>query len=202
MSETTQTQTLLGSEHEEPGKDTSRFRLSGVILWVVVIGVLALLGWGLLQSTAPRPEAGQAAPHFTMEFFDGYEWQGQPVADLSDMKGNVVVVNFWASWCVECRVEADVLEQAWRQYADQGVVFVGIAYADVEPKSLAYMEEFGLTYPHAPDLGTRISADYEITGVPETFIIDQNGNIVDVTIGPINAGKLNTVLGQLVAQQG
>ncbi|MCA9929599.1 MAG: TlpA family protein disulfide reductase [Anaerolineales bacterium] len=175
-------------------------RLTTVLIWGAILAFVALMGWGLLNSTAPRPEAGEAAPAFTMEFFNGYEWDSRPVVDLGDLQGNVVVVNFWASWCVECRTEADLLEQAWQKYKDQGVVFVGIAYADVEPNSLDYMREFGVTYPHAPDLGTSISADYEITGVPETFIIDKNGEIADVVIGPVRPGYMDAVIDQLLAQ--
>ncbi len=170
------------------------------MIWVAILAFVALMGWGLLNSSATRPEAGQKAPAFTMEYFNGYEWDTRPVADLKDMQGKVVVVNFWASWCVECRVEAHEFEQAWQKYQDQDVVFVGIAYADVEPNSIAYMQEFGLTYPHAPDLGTAISADYEITGVPETFIIDKDGMIADVVIGPVRPGYLDGVINQLLAQ--
>lgn len=171
-------------------------RWTAVAMWAVALGVLALLGWGLIQANAPRPEVGEVAPPFTVEFFTGYEWQGQPTVSLDDLKGKVVVLNFWASWCVECRYEADVLENASRQYAPDEVVFLGVAYADVEPNSLAYMQEFGVSYPHAPDLGTRISNSYEITGVPETFVIGPDGKIVYVHIGPINQATLNRVIAQ------
>lgn len=185
---------------EQPKKSTRSFVT--IFVWVGVIGLLALLGWGLLQTNASRPEVGQLAPKFNLEFFEGYEWNGRPTASLDDMQGQIVVMNFWASWCVECRVETDELEAAWLKYADQGVVFVGVAYSDVEPNSIAYMEEFAVTFPHAPDLGTRISNDYEITGVPETFIIDQNGEIAHVQIGPISSATLDSVIGQLLAQGG
>ncbi len=148
-----------------------------IALWVAVITILAVLAWGLINTNAPRPEVGQNAPEFGVEFFDGYEWESRPVASLAEMRGRPVVLNFWASWCVECRYETDLLEQSWLKYKDQGVVFLGVAYADVEPNSIAYMEEFGVTFPHAPDLGTAISRDYEITGVPETFFIDKEGII-------------------------
>ena len=180
---------------------TSRSLLS-IIVWVVVLGILGVLGWGLVQSTAPRPEVGEMAPKFNLEFFEGYAWNGKTAASLDDMNGQIVVMNFWASWCVECRAETDELEAAWQKYADQGVVFVGVAYADVEPNSIAYMEEFAVTFPHAPDLGTRISNDYEITGVPETFIIDQKGEIAYVQIGPISSSTLDAVIGQLLADGG
>ena len=185
---------------EQPQK-SSRSPIS-IIVWVVVLGLLAVLGWGLVQSTAPRPEVGQLAPKFDLEFFEGYEWNGKTAASLDDMNGQIVFMNFWASWCVECRLETDDLEAAWQKYADQGVGFVGVAYADVEPNSIAYMEEFDVTFPHAPDLGTRISNDYEITGVPETFIIDQNGEIAYVQIGPISGQALDQVIGQLLADGG
>jgi cytochrome c biogenesis protein CcmG/thiol:disulfide interchange protein DsbE len=197
---------IIMSEIAQPPADQTtkdnKISLSGILIWVVVIGLLLIVGWGLLDSRVTRPEAGTEAPVFEMQFFDGYQWQDTPNASLGDMRGQVVVVNFWASWCVECRVEADLFEQTWRRYADQGVVFLGIAYADVEPNSIAYMKEFNLTYPHAPDLGTDISEMYEITGVPETFIIDKTGEIAHVQIGPIDAFTLDSILSQLVAEGG
>jgi cytochrome c biogenesis protein CcmG/thiol:disulfide interchange protein DsbE len=171
-----------------------------VALWAVVLGILALLAWGLLNTNAARPEVGQPAPTFDIEFFNGYEWEGKPVANLSEMRGRPVVLNFWASWCVECRLETDLLEQASRDYADEGVIFLAVAYADVEPKSIAYMEEFGVTFPHAPDLGTDISQLYEITGVPETFFIDRDGVIRHVQIGPVNEQLMDQVMPTLLAQ--
>ena len=173
-----------------------------IFVWVGVIALLALLGWGLMQTKASRPEVGETAPGFNLEFFEGYEWDGKTAASLDDMRGQIVVMNFWASWCVECRVETDELEAAWQKYADQGVVFVGVAYSDVEPNSIEYMKEFDVSFPHAPDLGTRISNEYDITGVPETFIIDQNGEVAHVQIGPISASTLDSVIGQLLAQGG
>lgn len=171
-----------------------------IILWAAIIGILALLAWGLINSTATRPEVGQNAPAFNVEFFDGYEWENRSVASLEEMNGHPVVLNFWASWCVECRYETNELEQAWQQYRDQGVVFLGVAYADVEPKSLAYMDEFNVTFPHAPDLGTAISKKYEITGVPETFFIDKNGVVRYVQIGPVSQQMLDTLIPQLLAE--
>ena len=172
-----------------------------IALWAAVLLILAVLGWGLLNTTAARPEVGQVAPEFDVEFFDGYEWETRPVASLSEMSGRPVVLNFWASWCVECRYETDVLEAAWQKYRDQGVVFLGVAYADVEPNSIAYMEEFGVTFPHAPDLGTDISQEYEITGVPETFFIDRAGVIRHVQIGPVDEEMLDDLIPQLLAEE-
>ncbi|GAB4271561.1 MAG: hypothetical protein Kow0080_17110 [Candidatus Promineifilaceae bacterium] len=193
----------IGTNVTAPESQTEKksFRWGVAIAWAAIIGLLALLGWGLINSSAPRPEVGRKAPTFSMEFFNGYEWEGRKTANLEDLQGKVVVLNFWASWCVECRIEAELLEQTYRAYKDD-VVFLGIAYVDVEPESLKYLEEFNITYPNAPDLGTRISRDYNITGVPETFIIDQNGDIVDVVIGPVNEGRLLSMLNSLLSQGG
>jgi cytochrome c biogenesis protein CcmG/thiol:disulfide interchange protein DsbE len=135
-----------------------------------------------------------------MQFFDGYEWKDLPASSLEDMRGNVVVLNFWASWCVECHLEAELLEDAWRQYRDQGVVFLGVAYVDSDVKSIAYMEDYDISYPNAPDRGSTISDEYRITGVPETFFIDKEGKISRVVIGPVNANMLHTEIAQLLAQ--
>ncbi len=206
MSEITQEQPeIMPSEAEQPAEaapQKKKMGMSGILMWVGVIGLLGLLGWGLLNSTAPRPEVGQPAPDYDMEFFSGYEWDGKSTAKLSDMQGKVVVVNFWASWCVECKVEAEAIEQTWRKYANDDVVFVGIAWADVEPNSIAYMKDFGITYPNAPDLGTDAGDLYEITGVPETFIIDQTGEIAHVQIGPIQEEMLDGIISQLLAEGG
>ena len=173
-------------------------RWSMIALWLAVIAILAVLAWGLVNTNATRPEVGQVAPDFDVEFCDGYGWETRSVATLAEMRGRPVVLNFWASWCVECRYETDLLESAWQQYRDQGVVFLGVAYADVEPNSIAYMEEFGVTFPHAPDLGTDISQSYEITGVPETFFIDSDGVIRHVQIGPVTQQMLDDLMPQLL----
>ncbi len=171
-------------------------------MWAGIVGLLGLAGWGLVQSGKTRPEAGQLAPDFTVQFLDGYQWEGRETATLADFKGHVVVLNFWASWCVECRVEAEAFEATWKKYEDQGVVFLGVAHVDVEPKSMEYLREFSITYPNALDYGDRVSQDYEITGVPETFIIDPEGTVHYVQLGPIREATLVQTIEQLLAQGG
>lgn len=186
--------------HNPPTTRANKLNITTLAIWIVMLAVLGLSAYGLVRTNATRPEAGQKAPGFTMSFFNGYEWEGQEQVSLDDLQGNVVIVNFWASWCVECRLEADLLEQTWRRYQDQGVIFVGIAYSDVEPNAKEYLREFNVTYPNAPDLRTAISADYEITGVPETFFIDRDGVIQHVQIGPVNAAMMNSIIARLLTQ--
>jgi cytochrome c biogenesis protein CcmG/thiol:disulfide interchange protein DsbE len=177
---------------------TKKYPFGTILIWVTVIALLLVLGWGLVRANAERPDG--FAPDFEMQFFNGYEWEGHQNASLSDFEGQVVVLNFWASWCVECLLEAELLEDTWQAYRDKGVVFLGVAYVDVEPKSKAYLEEFGITYPNAPDLRSTISSKYEITGVPETFFIAKDGEVAHVTIGPVNETMLITLLDQLLAE--
>jgi cytochrome c biogenesis protein CcmG/thiol:disulfide interchange protein DsbE len=169
---------------------------------VIVVGLLLLLGFFAvvavnLQNIESTDLAGRAAPDFTLPLFDQFE---EEEITLSDLRGQVVLVNFWASWCVECYKEADLLEQGWRDYQDDGVVFIGVDYLDTEKEGLAYMEKYNITYPSGPDIGDKISKDYAITGVPETFIIDKDGNIAHVQIGPITKAQLYGLLDKLLAQ--
>jgi cytochrome c biogenesis protein CcmG/thiol:disulfide interchange protein DsbE len=151
-------------------------------MWGGVILLLVVLGLGLMQSQQGQIGQGEKAPDFKLETFSGETYQ------LSDFRGSVVVVNFWASWCDSCKPEAKDLEAAYQFYLSQGdVLFLGVDYVDSEPEALSYLEEFQITYPNGPDMGTRISQAYGVRGVPETFIIDQNGYISHVQIGPFRS---------------
>lgn len=151
----------------------------GVILvWAVVFGLLGILGLGLFRSQRGPIAVGQVAPDFTLTTFDGEQIR------VVDLRGKVVVINFWASWCSPCEQEAAELEQAYQRFEDQGVIFLGVAYADTEPEALSYLQKFSVSYPNGPDLGTRITQAFRTRGVPETYIIGRDGILVDVRIGP------------------
>ncbi len=183
---------LIAFESQE--NKTNRWPVIAVaVVAIVFVGILA---FGMKNAAVDRPD--EVAPDFEMQFFTGYEWENQATASLSDFKGRPVILNFWASWCVECRVEADLLERTWQAYRDDGVVFLGVAYIDVEPKSLAYLEEFNITYPNAPDLRSLISSKYDITGVPETFFINQAGEVVHIQLGPVNETMLTGLINQML----
>lgn len=160
--------------------------LVGFMLFAGVIGVQ------LIASGVTQPTSGPA-PDFELTTFEGDTFR------LSDFRGQVVVVNFWASWCGPCRDEAPVLQDLWERYREQGVVLVGVDYADVEANARAFIAEFGITYPNGPDTGTRISEHYRIQGVPETFVIDQAGNVVRLIIAPAQPGQLDTTIDRLLA---
>ena len=149
------------------------------LLWGGLAILFIVLGIGLFRSQQGQVGIGEAAPDFELVTFSGETYR------LSDYRGSVIVVNFWASWCESCKPEARDLELAYQYYLERGdVVFLGVDYVDTEPEALAYLDEFGITYPNGPDLRTKISQAYRIRGVPETFIIDQQGIITHLEIGP------------------
>jgi cytochrome c biogenesis protein CcmG/thiol:disulfide interchange protein DsbE len=176
----------------EPSR--SRGRVLGLTVGAILILVLmAVFGWKLVDGTRSQVDSG-LAPDFTLSLFDG----GQ--LTLSQLQGQVVVVNFWASWCIPCRDEAPVLEEAWQRYRNQGVVFVGVAYLDTDKESKAFLEEFKVTYPNGPDLGTKIAPAYRLAGVPETFFVDKNGQIADLEIGPLTETRLVSAIETLLQE--
>ena len=177
----------------QPKQSTVGRNVFLVIGTLLLLGLIAVMAVNL-QKVKSADLQDRPAPDFTLTLFDQFE---QDQVALADLRGQVVVVNFWASWCVECYKEAELLERAWQDYEDRGVVFVGVDYLDTDKEGLAYMAKYGITYPSGPDLGNKISEDYAITGVPETFFIDQKGHIVHVQIGPIEPAQLYGLLDRL-----
>ena len=153
-------------------KEPRSLKLGRIVLWGAVALVLVFLALGLMQAFQAQPIDGAEAPDFTITTYDGEEFT------LSAQRGEVTVINFWASWCVPCMEEAEDLEAAWQTYQDDGVNFVGVGYVDSDAAAREFIERYGITYPNGPDIGTRISDDYNITGVPETFIVNGEGRVV------------------------
>ncbi len=150
-----------------------------ITAWGGLLVLLALVGFGLVRAQRGPVRVGDQAPDFTLTTYDGDE------ISLESLRGKVVVLNFWASWCKPCEQEAADMEAAWQYYQPSGeVIFLGVAYTDTPTESRKYLAKFGITYPNGDDLGTRISQAYRIRGVPETYIIGRDGVIVSTQIGP------------------
>lgn len=153
-----------------------------VLAFVVLVAFLGLVGWGLSRQMQGAIQFGDKVPRFTATTFDGKAF------DSSQYAGKVIVVNFWASWCKPCEQEARELEAAYQHYKPGGqVMFIGLAYVDTEPNSLAYLKKFGITYSNGPDLATKVSQMFRVRGVPETYIIDKQGRLQYSMIGPFSS---------------
>jgi cytochrome c biogenesis protein CcmG/thiol:disulfide interchange protein DsbE len=172
----------------------------------VPLGALfALLAWSQVRSDTAGPgshsvfdETGEAAvlrteaSDFALELFEG------GIVSLSQFSGQVVLLDFWGSWCGPCRSEAAALERTWRSYRDRGVAFLGVAVFDTEKGSLDFIEEFDITYPNGPDIKGAIAIEYGLTGVPEKYFIDHEGRVVKKFVGPMDETILRTVLDGLL----
>ncbi|HEY7651415.1 MAG TPA: TlpA disulfide reductase family protein [Methylomirabilota bacterium] len=158
---------------------------SRVLRWAIplaVVPLLVLLGYGFRTDPReiPSPLLGKPASPFALTTFDG-----KPIS-LDSLRGQVVVVNFWASWCIPaCYDEAPSLERAWQAYRDRGVVLVGVNIQDKEEPARRFLTQFGHTFPNAPDPSGRVSVDYGVYGVPETFFIDREGQVRFKKVGSV-----------------
>jgi cytochrome c biogenesis protein CcmG/thiol:disulfide interchange protein DsbE len=160
----------------------------------ITLLVLGLLGYALTGRSVEQLQPGSPVPDFQLAALDG-----SPM-NLADYQGQVIVVNFFASWCAPCRQEAAGLEQTWRQYQPQGVQFLGIAYKDAGSKAQAFLEEFGVSYPSGVDPGNRTAHVYGVTGVPETFVVDRAGLLVQHVVGPITQEQLGQIIDRALGQ--
>jgi cytochrome c biogenesis protein CcmG/thiol:disulfide interchange protein DsbE len=164
-----------------------------LIAYTLVMALLTFFAFGLVKASKAQRDSGPA-PDFSLTGFDGRK------VTLSELRGKVVVINFWASWCIPCRQEAAYLEQTWRKYKDKDVVFIGVDYVDTEKEARAYIKEFDITYINGPDLKTRISDLYNIKGVPETFYINRDGILKGIHIGPLQSPILDEKIEELLAE--
>jgi len=156
-------------------------------VWGLIIGLIALLAFGFTTDPkkVPSPLVGKPAPDFEIKALNDHE-----KIRLSELKGKPVLLNYWASWCQECKVEAHILQAFHQKYgsATQQIKVIGIAIQDTAEKAKAFARLFGKTYFLSLDDNTgNIALDYGIYGVPETFFIDPEGTIIYKQIGAVNA---------------
>ena len=172
---------------------------------IPLIGFLALLGWASLKSSGNPGGLGvnndfgqvdissKPAAEFTLTLSNGIE------LSLSDLRGKVVMVDFWASWCTPCRQEAPVLSQVYLEYAGQPVEFIGVNIWDRNQDALDFLEAFETTYPNGVDEAGSIAIDYGLRGIPEKFFIDQEGVVRQKFVGPMQADDLRAAIDGLLS---
>lgn len=159
--------------------------------------VLAVLAIGFVSYLNGRDDADtgipETAPDFDMALFDGGTFR------LEDHRGQVVVLNFWASWCEPCREEAPLLQSAWEGTGADGVLVLGLDTQDARPDARAFVEEFALAYPNVRDPGGDVSRSFGMTGLPETFFISAEGEVVAHARGAVDAAQLEQGMAAAVA---
>ena len=165
------------------GRRTLRVGLASLVLVVVV----ALAGTMLraMPAKSVSEAVGTEAPDFTLPLLDGAEMR------LSSLRGQPVVLNFWASWCVPCKEEAPALAAGWRRWKDKGVTFMGVAARDSKRWARKFMKDYGQGYQSFFDAGAVVMTRYGARGFPETFFIDAEGVIRSKWIGPIKGDALD-----------
>ena len=195
---------------EEPRWDRRR-TVGAVVGGAIVLGIVLLLVVGLANkdlgtSIQDALEKGKRpdAPAFELPVIasgDGIGPTGSTVS-LADLKGRIVVLNFWASWCSPCKDEAPILEEVARRYRLSGdVKVVGVDVQDLREKAVGFIRDQGLTYPSLRDGGGDVQQDFQVPALPETFVIDQQGRIaLHVSGGVRTPLDLTTAIEQLRAE--
>ena len=174
-----------------------------ILIWTGLLALLGFLAASLFKAQRPMIKIGATVPDFTLSLYDGYGYNNAEQVSLSELRGKVVMINFWASWCVPCEEEAPDLEAAWRLYQPGGeVVFLGVDYLD-PLNGMSYLEKFDITYPNGPDKQERISSIFNRNmGVPETYFIDRQGVLRYIQIGPFQSvGEIQAILSPLLAEK-
>ena len=162
----------------------------------LVAGLLALLVWKVAHQVGDSTVASDlrdgkqpAAPAFTLPRLD----TGARL-ESSSLKGKVQVLNFWASWCVPCRDEANLLQSASSAWRSRGVVVLGVDHQDLSSDARAFMRHYGLKYAVVRDTGDKLYARYGATGVPETFCVNRDGKVVAHVPGAVTRDTLDSCI--------
>ena len=168
-----------------------------------LLAFLVVLIIGMLQSSRDIGRPGvndtlgevavstDANADFLVTTLDGRELR------LSDLRGSIVMVDFWSSWCPPCRAEAPILSEAYDRWSKLGVEFVGVSIWDNEEDVRAFVERHGISYPNAVDEDGRIAVEFGVRGIPEKFFVNQEGEIVRKINGPNTSQSLDEVLTQM-----
>ena len=178
-------------------------RAIAIGLGVPVVLLVALLSWGVAQNggVSGRPGVNDSFgtvalsvepdADFTLIALDGRQ------ISLEQLKGKVVMVDFWSSWCVPCRVEGPLLAETYREWRDRGVEFVGIAIWDERGAVEEFIDRNGIEYANGIDDSGRIAVDWGVRGIPEKFFVNAEGQVVQKVIGPNTESTLDEILTRL-----
>lgn len=169
------------------------------VIWAFVIGIpivfLLATGFGRDPNAIVSPLINKSAPHFTLRTLGGSQ------LSLSSSRGHPIVLNFWASWCLSCRVEHPYLVAAWHHYAPRGVDFIGVVYEDAADNARAFMKQYGGGWTDVMDPVQQTAINYGVYGPPETFFIDRGGVIRFKSTGPVTPSLLTRDINALLTEK-
>ncbi len=202
----------IGSTAAQPARPTNKklttrelsYAAGGVVVALLLIGAIwTLTGREEMPSVG---EVNRPAPEFVLPALDGSTVQ------LSDYRGNVILVNFWGTWCEPCKRETPALQAAYEQLRDQGLVIIGVNLTDdelvqgnTEADIQAFVDQYNVTYPIALDMEGDVLQSFRVYPLPTSFFVDPEGNIRYVRVGEITTEEVvalfNTLQQESAAQQ-
>ena len=169
--------------------------LSAGAIWS---GLSAVSAQGVSGGATSAPREGFLAPDFRLTLLGGGE------VALSELRGQVVIVNLWASWCPPCRAEMPALQETYEAYHDRGleILAVNTTYQDSQAAAARFVEEYGLTFPVPLDQTGEVSRSYLLRALPTSFFIDRDGVIQTVVIGgPMSRTTIRTTVERLLGDE-
>jgi cytochrome c biogenesis protein CcmG, thiol:disulfide interchange protein DsbE len=165
-----------------------------VIAVLAVLAVVGLLAFGLVNKGSSGLSVGDAAPQAPLA-----QLEGDGTESLADYRGRWVLVNFWASCCLPCRDEAPALERFQQEHGGPKFTVLGVDSRDLTSDGVAFVEQYGLSYPQLRDGDGDAARDYGTTGVPESFLVDPGGKVRLIVTGPISEEYLDEAVAPLVS---
>jgi cytochrome c biogenesis protein CcmG/thiol:disulfide interchange protein DsbE len=173
------------------------------MVWVVIVAGVAFVALGLVfagrfgsdPGISSSPLIGKPAPSSPIALMELDD-----EISMTDLSGDIVVVNFWASWCFGCRTEHEALVRAADDYAEFDTTFVAVNYQDDERRAEAFLDELGRSAAtiYAIDDGSATAFEWGVLGLPETFFVDRNGIVVGKVSGPVSYGLLSQTIDQIL----
>ena len=166
------------------------------LAFLAVAAVIGLLGFGLLSKGEAQISVGDPVPDRELPAL-----RGGGSGEISDYRGDWVLVNLWASWCLPCREEAPALERFWRSHRDGKVTVLGINVQDNSEDAIAFAGQYRLTYPQLRSVGDERSSAFGSTGVPENFLVDPRGRLALNRRGPVDESFLREEVVPLIERR-
>ena len=175
----------------------------GLMALLLVVGLTWIMAGrtplpmpGGASAPPPAPAAGFIAPDFTLPTLEG------ELVTLNDLRGQAVVINFWASWCPPCRTEMPSIEAVYQQYKDQGLVVLAVDIQEPVAAVATFVDSMELTFPILLDADGSISQQYQVRGLPSTFFVDRQGVIRNVAFGgPMARAFIESQVVALMAEE-